>query len=60
MARKDEPRVLPVLDDPPRAGYFAPELSELELTPEEIASGNRLGAVIDVDDDADNGLGGVS
>lgn len=48
-------KVLPELDEPPRDGTFAPEVSELELTPEEIAEGNRLGALIDADDDSDNG-----
>lgn len=47
--------LLPEMDDQPKGGYYAPELSELELTPEEIAQGNLLGQIIDIDDDEDNG-----
>lgn len=45
---------LPAVDEPPRNGRFAE--NHPELTDEEIAAGNALGAAIDVDDDADNGL----
>ena len=41
-----DPIVMPILDDPPQDGTYAPELSELTLTPEEIAAGNAAGAVI--------------
>ena len=37
---------LPILDDPPANGEFAPALGELTLTPEEIAEGNSLGHTI--------------
>lgn len=47
--------LLPEMDDQPKGGYWAPELSELELSPEEIAAGNAMGAAIDIDDDEDNG-----
>lgn len=47
--------LLPELDDQPKNGYWAPELLELVLTPEEMAAGNELGAWIDIDDDEDNG-----
>ena len=43
---RNAPIILPVLDDPPRDGSYAPELSELTLTPEEIAAGNTAGAAI--------------
>lgn len=46
---------LPELDDQPKSGVFAPELAELEPTEEEIAEGNRLGQIIDIDNDEDNG-----
>ncbi|PYG00149.1 hypothetical protein SAMN05216184_10488 [Georgenia satyanarayanai] len=51
----DTPVELPVLDTPPKSGTFAPELAELEPTPEEVAAGNELGVAIDPDDDDDNG-----
>lgn len=50
------PIELPVVDDQPKDGTYAPELLELELTAEEIAAGNRLGVIIDPDDDEDGGL----
>lgn len=34
---------LPVLDEPPKGDYWAPEVLELDATEEEIAEGNRLG-----------------
>lgn len=43
---KIEPEVifdLPVLDEPPKGAYWAPEVLEIEATEEEIAEGNRLG-----------------
>ena len=42
-----EPVLLPELDEPPKNGIYAPELSELDLTPEEVAEGNALGAWTD-------------
>ena len=48
-------KILPELDDQPKSGVYAPELAELDATPEEIEAGNRLGQTIDVDDDEDNG-----
>lgn len=40
----DEPIVdLPVLDEPPKNNYWAPEVLDIDATPEEIAEGNRLG-----------------
>ena len=50
-----EPEILPVMDDPPKGGYWAPEVSEIEPTFEEIAAGLALGARIDIDDETDNG-----
>lgn len=47
---------LPEVDDPPRSGVFI-DPEEFVPTAEEIAEGNRLGQVIDVDDDEDNGVG---
>jgi hypothetical protein len=44
---------LPRLDEPPQRWV---EHDDLELTPEEIDEGNRLGRVIDPDDDEDAGL----
>ena len=49
-----EPVELPAVDEPPRSGVFV-EHDELELTDAEIAEGNRLGQVIDPDDDEDSG-----
>lgn len=46
---------LPILDSPPRSGVWV-EHDEIELTPEEIAEGNRQSAEIDVTDDHDTGL----
>ena len=37
---------LPILDDLPANGEFAPALGELTLTSEEIAEGNALGHAI--------------
>lgn len=34
---------LPIRDEEPKNGYWAPEVLELEATEEEIAEGNRLG-----------------
>lgn len=34
---------LPELDEPPKGGYWAPEVLDIEATAEEIAEGNRLG-----------------
>ena len=50
-----EPEILPVMDDPPKGGYWAPEVSEIEPTFEEIAAGLALGSRIDIDDETDNG-----
>lgn len=47
--------LLPEMDDQPKNGYYAPELSELNPTAAEMAAGNALGAQIDIDDDEDNG-----
>jgi len=49
-----DPADLPAVDEPPRSGVFV-EHDELELTDAEIAEGNRLGQVIDPDDDEDSG-----
>lgn len=49
-----DPIDLPAVDEPPRSGVFI-EHDELELTDDEIAAGNQLGAAIDVEDDDDNG-----
>lgn len=35
--------VLPDRDTAPKNGYWAPEISEVEPTPDELAEGNRLG-----------------
>lgn len=51
-----EPEDLPELDTPPKDGVYR-HLEDQELSDQEIAAGNALGAVIDVDDDNDNGLG---
>lgn len=51
---EEQDLVLPV-DEPPKGGEWAEE--HPELTAEEIAEGNRLGQVIDPDDDEDNGIG---
>lgn len=42
-------------DEPPKSGVFV-EHDEIELTRDEIAEGDRLGRVIDPDDDEDTGL----
>jgi hypothetical protein len=42
-------------DEPPRAGVFA-DWDGVQLRPDVVEDGNRLGAAIDVDDDLDNGL----
>jgi hypothetical protein len=44
--------VLPELDDLPKSGVFIDHDAE-PLTAEDIALGNALGEVIDVDDDDD-------
>lgn len=49
------PDLLPVLDSPPRSGVFV-DHDAAPLTADDIALGNALGEVIDVDDDDDNGL----
>lgn len=46
---------LPVLDEPPKSGIYI-DHDAAPLTEDEIALGNALGEVIDVDDDDDNGL----
>lgn len=38
---------LPKMDEPPSGGEFAPEVTELEATPEEIAAGNALAEHVD-------------
>ena len=50
-----EPVELPAVDTPPRSGVFV-DSDDLGLTPEEREEGNRLGRLIDVDDDFDNGM----
>lgn len=37
--------VLPELDDEPKNGYWAPEVSELELTDDEWAEGEVMGDI---------------
>jgi len=49
-----EPTLLPEVDTPPKSGTWAEEHPRPTL--EEIAEGNQLGRVIDVDDDDDNGM----
>lgn len=49
------PPVLPALDETPD-DFVDSEDFFLDATPEEIEAGNRLGAVIDVEDPTDNGL----
>jgi len=34
---------LPERDEPPKNGFWAPEVLEIEATDEELAEGNRLG-----------------
>lgn len=51
----DEATTLPVVDAPPEV-WVDPE--EFELTDAEVADGNRLGVMIDTDDDEDNGHAG--
>lgn len=48
---------LPILDEPPKSGVFVDHDDE-PLTDDEIALGNALGEVIDVDDD-DDASGGL-
>lgn len=45
---------LPVIDDPPPFGGWV-DHDDLQLTEEEIVEGNRLGEMIDINDDGDNG-----
>lgn len=45
---------LPRLDEPPRSGVFV-DHDDAPLTEEDIALGNALGELIDVDDDDDRG-----
>ena len=47
-----DPELLPELDSPPTSGVFI-DHDAAPLTPDDIALGNALGAVIDVDDDDD-------
>lgn len=47
---------LPVLDEPPKSGVFVDHDDE-PLTAADVALGNALGALIDVDDDNDHGEG---
>lgn len=49
----DDPIVAPV-DEPPRDGVWR-DWDGAQLDPDVIAEGERLGQVIDVDDDDDNG-----
>lgn len=44
--------VLPILDSPPKSGVFV-DHDDVPLTDDDIALGNALGEVIDVDDDDD-------
>lgn len=44
--------LLPALDDEPRNGVYV-DHDQLQLTHDEAALGNRLGEVIDPDDDED-------
>lgn len=53
--RSTEPVELPVLDDPPKDDYWAPEVNEITPTDEEIEAGNRIGQQISIVDDEDNG-----
>lgn len=46
---------LPSLDEEPKSGVYV-DHDELELTEDDIAAGNALAQVIDVEDDDDNGL----
>jgi len=52
-----DPELLPELDEPPKSGVFIDHDAH-PLTEDEIALGNALGEVIDVDndDDRDGGL----
>lgn len=52
----DSEPLLPELDTPPRSGVFV-DHDDVPLTAEDIAVGNALGEVIDVDDDDDRGQG---
>jgi hypothetical protein len=49
--------LLPVLDEPPKSGVFI-DHDDAELTDEDVALGNALGEVIDVEDD-DDATGGL-
>lgn len=49
-----EPRQLPAIDDLPKSGTEV-HMEDLTLTAAEIEAGERLGVVIDPDDDDDNG-----
>jgi hypothetical protein len=42
-------------DEPPKSGVFA-DWDGVQHEPDVVAEGNRLGAVIDPDDDEDNGV----
>ena len=48
---------LPVLDEPPKSGVFI-DHDDLELSDDDIALGNALGEVVDVEDD-DAATGGL-
>jgi len=49
--------LLPVLDTPPKSGVFI-DHDDAPLTDDDIALGNALGQVIDIDDD-DDATGGL-
>lgn len=57
---QEEPNdLLPELDEPPPSGVFHEwEIEQIfdPLTDKEAAEGNRMGLVVDPDDDEDNGL----
>ena len=48
---------LPAIDKPPTDGIYrdAEVRAFGQLTDDELAAGNALGALIDIDDDGDNG-----
>lgn len=50
----DQPVALPAVDEPPSGGVWT-EHDDLELTEDEVADGNHLGATIDAADDTDTG-----
>lgn len=54
MEPTDNDDFLPALDEPPKSGVFVDHDAE-PLTEDDIALGNALGEVIDVDDDDDAG-----